>query len=166
MNAKDTKKPRMRRIWQLAPAVLALLLSPNPHLALAIVGMQSPEAAVRAYNDAINARSVDELLATTAETLDVRLYKSDGTIQYQKARSRLEQRNSFEEMLRLNPNSQTHIISLIVSGPVVIERAESTGLPGGASEIGLTAYRILDGRIMQMWILNTEGVKYGAAATP
>ncbi len=156
----------MRNNWQLAPAVFALLLSPNPQLALAIVGTQSPEAVVRAYEDAANARNVDGLLDTTAETLDVRLYKSDGTIQYQKSRSRLEQRNSFKEMLRLNPGSQSHTISLIVSGPVVIERAESTGLPGGASEIVLTAYRVLDGRITQMRILNTEGVKFGAAPTP
>lgn len=166
MSAKPIRKPRAYKSRLLVSVASVLLLGWEMPPALGVVVNRTPEEAVRAYEDSINARSVEGLLATTAESLDVRLYRSDGTLQYQKSRSRLEQRKSFEEMLRLNPNSHTHIVSLVASGPVVIERGETTWLPNGASEIGLSLFRVLDGRITQLWILNAEGPKQGGGAAP
>ena len=124
---------------------------------------QSPEVVVRTFVDAENARSIEGLLAMTADILDVRLYNPDGTIQFEKARTRPEQRASFTEALRLNPDSRFRILSLIASGPVVITRDEVIGLPGGARGIALTAYRVFNGRIAELWILNSEPVQYPAA---
>jgi hypothetical protein len=152
----------MRLIQYGLPTALALGLSSSLQ---AIVAMPSPEAVVRAFVDAENAHSVERILATTAITLDVRLFRADGTAQYEKVRTRQEQRTTFADAIQKNPDSQFHIISVIVSGPVVITRDEATGLPQGAREFALTAYRVVNGRISQMWLLNTEGVKY-AGNTP
>jgi len=73
---------------------------------------------VRAFVDAENAHSVERILATTADTLDVRLFRADGTAQYEKVRTRQEQRTTFADAIQKNPDSQFHIISVIVSGPL------------------------------------------------
>jgi hypothetical protein len=166
MNLERRSKADLNRLWLLAPAVFGLLLGGATHPALGFVAAQAPEAVVRTYENSINSRSVDGLLSTTADNLDVRLFSADGTLQHEEFRSRAQQRNSFEHMLRVNPDSRNHILSLIASGPVVIIRDEAAGLPGGASEVGLSAFRVIDGHITQIWILNSEGITHGKRSAP
>ena len=75
---------------------------------------------------------------------------------------RAGQRRTYERAVSAAPNSHFTALEQIVSGPVIVSREEGSGLPGGAREIGLAMYRVEDGRIVGLWILNTEGITHGS----
>jgi hypothetical protein len=71
-------------------------------------------------------------------------------------------RRTYERAVTAAPQSHFTVLSQIVSGSLVVSREEASGLPGGVREVGLAMYRVVQGRIVALWILNTEGPNAGS----
>jgi hypothetical protein len=129
-------------------AAKSLSLAPPP---------SDPEAVVRAFVDAGNARSVEGQLALTADVMSMRMYSPAGVPTVDSQRNRDEQRYRFQQTKEKGGNFHKKILSIVVSGPVVVTREEISWAPPTPTGYALNAYRVIDGKITQMWVLNTEG---------
>ena len=121
-------------------------------------GPAAPLAVVSAHLAAENAHDVSRILSTLADTVEMRIMRPlegrDTLLQL----DRDGQRGAYAHAVTSAPESHFTVISQIVSGPLVISREEVSGLPGGSREIGLMLYRVRSGRIVALWILNSEGI--------
>jgi hypothetical protein len=116
-----------------------------------------PEAVVRAFVEAANARSVEGQLALTADVMNLRMYSPTGVPTVDSQRNRDEQRYRFQQTKEKGGEFHRKILSIIVSGPVVATREEVSSPPPTPTGYALITYRVVDGKITQMWVLNTEG---------
>ena len=107
---------------------LILLLGAGPQPTFANDDSRNPESVVKDFIAAENAHNIDKLFALSADALDFRSFNPDGTLAFDQVRLRLEQRGYFEQAVHLNPQSHFRIVSMIVSGPVVVTEEEVTGL--------------------------------------
>lgn len=110
---------------------------------------------VQAHLAAENAHDLTALVATLADTLELRVQQENGRDTTFKLVGE-ERRRNYERAFRAAPKSHFRVISEIDSGPWVITREEGSGLPIGRNEIGLNAYRVVGDRIVALWILNIE----------
>jgi hypothetical protein len=110
---------------------------------------------VRHFVDVQNSRNVEAIVSQFPESLDIQVFKPDGTIEkhnYDKA----EQRARFADSVKYVPHAHFEIISVIVSEPFVITRELATGLPEVQSQHAITMYRVADRKIAAIWDLNEE----------
>ena len=150
----------MNRFSRLACAALATSLlacaKPSPRSNVT----REPVDVVRAHIDAENAHDVERILATLADSFQLHVLHANGrdSVHYM---DHSAQRRSYQRAVTAAPDSHFEVLSQIQSGPFVVNREEASGLPGGASEVGLAMYRIVNGRIATLWILNSEGMQMG-----
>ena len=111
-----------------------------------------PEAVVRRHIQAENAHDVDSILATLADTVLYTMVRTHGDTSFVADRS--VQRTMYARAVSAVPKSRFEILTVLTSGPVVVTRERISGLSGGASDVGVTAYRVERGRIVRLQILN------------
>jgi hypothetical protein len=108
--------------------------------------MESVEAPVQRQLDAYNARSLERFLVEYAE--DVVVYRPPETLPAIVGKERLAEhyaKNRFHL-----PQLHARLINRIVSGDIVVDQEEVTGLPGGV--LGAVAvYKVKDGVIQAVW---------------
>jgi hypothetical protein len=84
---------------------------------------------------------------------------SNGTPESKRLLNRAQQRETFTNAFRINPNAKFRVLAQVVSGSTVVVRDEGTGLVGDMREAGLTLYRVEGDKIAAIWILNGEGAQ-------
>ncbi|HET7551388.1 MAG TPA: hypothetical protein VFK04_08855 [Gemmatimonadaceae bacterium] len=100
------------------------------------------------------------MLATLADSFQLHVLQASGHDSVRHM-DRSAQRRSYQRAVTAAPESHFEVLSQIQSGPLVVNREVASGLPGGASEVGLAMYRVVNGRIAALWILNSEGMQIG-----
>lgn len=150
----------MTRFSRLACAAVALSLLPCAKPSPAATSSREPGDVVRAHLDAENAHDVERILATLADSFQLHVLQTNGrdSVHYM---DRSAQRRSYQRAVTSAPDSHFEVLSQIQSGPFVVSREKASGLPGGASEVGLAMYRVVNGHIAALWILNSEGMQVG-----
>ena len=146
---------------RLALALTALLSSGACRASDAASVSDGPEAVVRAHLEAENAHDVAQILATLADTVDLHVVGTSGRDSVV-VLDRAALRRNYERAVSATPQSHFTALSQIVSGPLVVSREEVRGLPDGSRAVGLAMYRVARGRIVALWILNSEGPKSGS----
>ena len=138
--------------------VLVLMLS---LCAIAPSALAAPkaEAVVAQYMAAHNARDVNGVLALLSDVVDMRVLLPNGLPESKRLLNRAQQRETFGNMFRINPNAKFRVLAQIVSGSTVVVRDEGTGLVDGVREAGLTLYRVDGDKITAIWVLNGEGAQ-------
>ena len=140
---------------RLALAATALLSTVACRQSAAANVATGPEAVVRAHLEAENAHDVARILATLADTVAMHVIGANG----RDSVSLLDHdalRHNYERAVSAVPRSHFTALSQIVSGPWVMSREEVSGLPDGTRDEGLAMYRVVDGKIAGLWILNTR----------
>ncbi|HEY7639993.1 MAG TPA: nuclear transport factor 2 family protein [Steroidobacteraceae bacterium] len=117
------------------------------------------ETVVANYLAAHNAKDIDGLLALLSDAVDMRILMPDGTPESKRLLNRAQQRETFANAFRINPNAKFRVLAQVVSGSTVVVREEGTGLVGDMRELGLTLYRVNGDKIAAIWILNGEGAQ-------
>jgi hypothetical protein len=117
------------------------------------------EVVVAHYLAARNAKDIDGLLASLSDVVDMRILMSNGTPESKKLLNRAQQRETFNNAFRINPNAKFRVLAQVASGSTVVVRDEGTGLVGDMREAGLTLYRVEGDKIAAIWILNGEGAQ-------
>ena len=108
--------------------------------------MASPADPVQRQLDAYNAHDLERFLAEYTD--DVQVFRppaSDPVLSGKKAFGEHYAKNRFNL-----PNLHARLVNRIVSGNIVVDHEDITGL----SEVGLAAvavYRVIDGRIQAVW---------------
>jgi hypothetical protein len=125
----------------------------------AVFAASNAEAVVAQYLAAHNARDIDGLLALLSDVVDMRILMPNGTPESKRLLNRSQQRETFGNAFRINPNARFRVLAQVVSGSTVIVREEGTGLVGDMREVGLTLYRVDGDKIAAIWILNAEGAQ-------
>ena len=135
--------------------LLALMLCAIAPTALAD---SKPEAVVAAYQAAQNAKDVERLVALLSDVVDMRVLLP-GLPENKRLLNRAQQRQTFANAFRINPNAKFRVLGQIVSGSTVVVHDEGTGLVGGMREVGVTLYRVDGDKISAIWVLNGEGAQ-------
>ena len=108
--------------------------------------MASPADPVQRQLDAYNAHDLERFLAEYTDDIQVfRPPASDPVLSGKKAFGEHYAKNRFNL-----PNLHARLVNRIVSGNIVVDHEDITGL----SEAGLAAvaiYRVIDGRIQAVW---------------
>ena len=108
--------------------------------------MESAEGPVQRQLDAYNARDLERFLAEYAD--DVVVYRPpaiEPTIIGKEALGAHYAKNRFNL-----PDLHARLLNRIVSGDIVVDQEQVTGVPGGV--LGAVAiYRVKDGRIQAVW---------------
>jgi hypothetical protein len=142
------------RLLVLLPGVLLCAVAP------AVLAASKAETVVAEYLAAHNARDMDGLLALLSDVVDMRILMPDGTPESKRLLNRTQQRETFGNAFRINPNVKFRVLAQITSGSTVVVREEGTGLVGDMREVGLTLYRVDGDKISAIWILNGEGAQH------
>jgi hypothetical protein len=150
----------MTHFSRLACVALAATLLACAKASNAATSSQAPVDVVAAHLDAENAHDVERILATLADSFQLHVLQANGRDSVHHM-NRSAQRRSYQRAVTAAPQSHFEMLSQIQSGPFVVNREEASGLPGGASEVGLAMYHVVNGRIAALWILNSEGMQAG-----
>jgi len=108
--------------------------------------MAKPEEPVQRQLDAYNARDLERFLAEYTD--DVQVFRPPG------AEPVLSGKKAFAEHYAKNrftlPNLHARLVNRIVSGQIVVDHEEITGLPQGKLA-AVAVYEVVDGRIRRVW---------------
>jgi hypothetical protein len=148
---------RLRRA--VAAAAMLPIIACRPSAGASVPS--EPGAVVRAHLEAENAHDVVRILATLADSVEMHVFGTSGR-DSTFVLNHDALRQTYERAVSAAPQSHLTALSQIVSGPLVVSREQASGLPGGAREVGLAMYRVAQGRIVALWILNTEGLNAGS----
>ena len=108
--------------------------------------METAEAPVQRQLDAYNARNLERFLAEYAD--DVHVYRPPATAPAVVGKHALGEhyaRNRFHL-----PQLHARLINRIVSGDIVVDQEEVTGVPGGVL-CAVAVYKVKGGRIEAVW---------------
>jgi hypothetical protein len=111
---------------------------------------------VNSHLDAHNAHDIEGVLKTLADSVEMRVLNPNGGKEFHANVDRNQQRSQFETAFRVNPKSSFQIISEIVSPSTVIVYETGKGFPDGNSGHGITLYRVSNGKISAIWILDHD----------
>jgi hypothetical protein len=106
----------------------------------------SPERAVQRQLDAYNARDLERFVAEYHD--DVRVYRPPATeplVSGKKAFGEHYAKNRFTL-----PDLHARLVNRIVSGNVVVDHEDITGLPEGRRS-AIAVYEVVEGRIRTVW---------------
>ena len=112
-------------------------------------------AVVRAYLAAQNAHDIDAILATLADTLEIRAWPAgQGDIVLRLHRA--AQREMYARADSTAPNSRFMVRDSMVVGSTVIMREEAHHLSGVQRQVGLRLYRVKGDRLVAIWFLPAD----------
>ena len=108
--------------------------------------MAKPEESVQRQLDAYNARDLERFLAEYTD--DVQVFRPPATEPV------LSGKKAFGEHYAKNrftlPNLHARLVNRIVSGHIVVDHEEITGLPE-ANLAAVAVYEVVNGRIRRVW---------------